>query len=237
MVGTVRVGAHGARHARAAELAQERRRGEHLLAGVVRPRRVHLHHAARGRARLGGLLVERRHVEGRIVGELLGQVGMRHHVERNVRGHGVAPQLEVAAPDGVGRARLVPAAALRGVVEGPGVHEMHRAQHELERGQVVGRDGAVVVGSEPVQLAARDDLEARVPLARLADRRQVLPHARGRHGQVVPRVERLGERVVLRHGEGRDAGRLGRGCELLHRALAVPAERGMRVRGHQLHVP
>lgn len=112
---------------------------------------------------------------------------------------------------------------------------MHGAQDKLERREVFRRQVAVIVVAKPVQFAAHDDLDLGMGRARLIDGGQVLTHSLLGHGQVVPRIERIGQRVMLGHGDGgHTGGRSGRD-ELFHRSFAMISEAGMRMGGDQFH--
>ena len=231
----VRVGAHRARHARAAKRGKQLERRVHLGAAFHGACRVHLHHAPARARRLDHARIQGLQGVGWEVPELFRQVRMRKNIETVGRGGHCAPFVHVLAPDAVGRARFKPGALDVLVVDAPGAEEVHRPQHHVEvRGVALVRR-TVLRRAEPIHLASREDGHVRMLCAGAVDVGEIARDGLTGHGLVPARVERARKREVLRYSEHLDPRRVSCGDKLGHRTLAVAAERRVGVRVHKRH--
>ena len=121
------------------------------------------------------------------------------------------------------------------VVEGPPVKVVHAAEHVDEVGEVERGEVAVLLGAEPVDLAAGDDLHLGMRGGRGGDVDEVIGQAVPRHGDHVVGIHGRRHGVMLGDGDGAELG----GCSGVHQlgdgTVAVAGVVGMRMHGYQFH--
>ncbi len=113
---------------------------------------------------------------------------------------------------------------------------MDRAQHDIEAVEGIFGERAVLTGTEPIQLAAHQYLYIWKFLTLRQDAPNVLVQPVGVHGNVIARVHRRREGIVLRHRDVGYAHLVGMGDKLFHRRMPVVRHIGVVVLGYPFYL-